>query len=471
MKVFIGSSGRKKVTADKIATHLETVGFTVLRWWDEKVFRPGDYTMARLIEVSKLCDAAVMIFGADDHISWKKGVATKFTMKAPRDNVVLEYGLFAGQVGMDRTLIVADKKIKVPTDLEGITIPQKGDFLKSISDKLKKALGQPSYYTNNITIHTTKTFLRSLRKQESHPSWISRALYLGSLGADLWESVESDHDYLNSRGFDETKRSLVQLIKSSVTKNFDCVFSFGPGVATIDREIIYHIRGENTLSYIPIDINPYLAFRAAENVDQSSSEVGSPFCIIGDFEDGMDDIGKVVHSYTSPGRVFLMLGGTFGNLEKTEDGFLNGLHGCMEDDDIAILDVFTALPNYSFNNDPLIPLSKQPKAVRRYLSGPFATKYGESDIDKFAADIDQYLEVVKHGRSSIDGTVTLSIIEKSKKTPFIYIRRYEYSSFSSHIENLGFEIMAKKQLGRSNVNPVGRGLFIIRRKRPTKRST
>ncbi|WP_232726680.1 TIR domain-containing protein [Prevotella intermedia] len=39
----------------------------------------------------------------------------------PRDNILFEYGLFLGRVGLDRAFFIAEKDAKIPTDMLGIT--------------------------------------------------------------------------------------------------------------------------------------------------------------------------------------------------------------------------------------------------------------------------------------------------------------------------------------------------------------
>ena len=63
-------------------------------------------------------DFAVLTLTPDDQ-SKSRGKVTR----APRDNVLLELGLFMGHLGRDRTYFVCDKNqnLKIPTDLLGVT--------------------------------------------------------------------------------------------------------------------------------------------------------------------------------------------------------------------------------------------------------------------------------------------------------------------------------------------------------------
>jgi predicted nucleotide-binding protein len=58
-----------------------------------------------------------LVLTADDLI-----VSRGVEAKAPRDNVLIELGLFIGRIGRQRTFLLAprEKNIKIPADLEGV---------------------------------------------------------------------------------------------------------------------------------------------------------------------------------------------------------------------------------------------------------------------------------------------------------------------------------------------------------------
>lgn len=117
MKIFVGSSTQNKNKARRIANALESKGFDVYKWWTRKVFGGGDITIERLIEMSDICDGAVFVFGSDDKtiIEKTEPSSLKKTVKkiaSPRDNVILEYGIFSSKLGTKKPyllLIVTSK--------------------------------------------------------------------------------------------------------------------------------------------------------------------------------------------------------------------------------------------------------------------------------------------------------------------------------------------------------------------------
>jgi hypothetical protein len=69
-------------------------------------------------------DFAALILTPDDIITSRGD-----TSDSPRDNVLLELGLFIGRLGRQRTFIVCnrDKNLKLPSDLAGVTMAEYGD--------------------------------------------------------------------------------------------------------------------------------------------------------------------------------------------------------------------------------------------------------------------------------------------------------------------------------------------------------
>ena len=125
MKIFIASSRESIDRLRDIEVWLEEDGHDPLPWDTPGLFPPGDQTLLTLINISKQVDAAIFIFGEDDHI-WYRGDA----MLQPRDNVLIEYGLFVGVLGSRKSIICRYGNPRNASDLHGITVID-------ISDKRK----------------------------------------------------------------------------------------------------------------------------------------------------------------------------------------------------------------------------------------------------------------------------------------------------------------------------------------------
>ena len=116
MKVFLGSSTESLPVLREIASWIEEAQHEPLTWDVPTLFLPGDNTFSKLIEISKKVDAAVLVFGEDDHVWYRTDGAMQ-----PRDNVLIEYGLFAGALGQSRVAICKDGSPREPSDLRGVT--------------------------------------------------------------------------------------------------------------------------------------------------------------------------------------------------------------------------------------------------------------------------------------------------------------------------------------------------------------
>ncbi|MCD9020211.1 nucleotide-binding protein [Cohnella silvisoli] len=115
MKVFIGSSVESLKDLRMIARLIEEEGHEPIPWNKPGIFPLGNYLFESLVEVGSQIDAAILIFNEDDQL-WYRGDGTK----QPRDNVLIEYGFFAGKLGTKRTIICRRGFPKMATDLNGL---------------------------------------------------------------------------------------------------------------------------------------------------------------------------------------------------------------------------------------------------------------------------------------------------------------------------------------------------------------
>lgn len=117
-KIFIGSTVEALDVARAVQSELEHEFETTL--WTQNVFQAGSSTWLGLVEKvrSNAFDFAVLVLGADDALLTRD---TKVMI--PRDNVLLEFGLFSGALGADRAFFLIDRtnRPKIATDLSGIT--------------------------------------------------------------------------------------------------------------------------------------------------------------------------------------------------------------------------------------------------------------------------------------------------------------------------------------------------------------
>ena len=116
--VFIGSSSESLPIATTIYNSLKRKRLEP-RIWTDGIFQCSRTTIEDLMAATEQSDFAVLVLAADD-VTISRGRKKA----APRDNTVLELGLFMGALSRTRTYVVAPRPldIKIPTDLLGITL-------------------------------------------------------------------------------------------------------------------------------------------------------------------------------------------------------------------------------------------------------------------------------------------------------------------------------------------------------------
>ena len=131
--MFIGSSTEGLEVAQVLHAELERdVDGTV---WYQGVFGLSQSGLEGLEAKVRTFDFAALVLTADDLVL-KRGKAGAM----PRDNVLLEAGLFIGALGRQRVFLVScrDDDLDLPTDLLGITLAQ---FNRREDGNLRAAIG------------------------------------------------------------------------------------------------------------------------------------------------------------------------------------------------------------------------------------------------------------------------------------------------------------------------------------------
>jgi hypothetical protein len=115
--VFIGSSAEGLRIAKAIQVNLDRACEVVI--WSQGVFGLSEGTLETLVNRAGEFDFAILVVTPDD-MTHSRGK----TQQSPRDNVLLELGLFVGTIGRKRTFAVYDRAadIKMPSDLAGATL-------------------------------------------------------------------------------------------------------------------------------------------------------------------------------------------------------------------------------------------------------------------------------------------------------------------------------------------------------------
>ena len=114
--LFLGSSRESMPLVELLVAGLDE-SLVTPRPWTGNLFMPSHATIEDLETQLPHIDFAALVFGPDDTI-----ISRQTVIEGPRDNVLLECGMFVGAIGRDRTYFLKPKgiEVKVPSDLFGL---------------------------------------------------------------------------------------------------------------------------------------------------------------------------------------------------------------------------------------------------------------------------------------------------------------------------------------------------------------
>jgi hypothetical protein len=116
LRIFIGSSSEGERYADAATDVLQPIdGLDVTHWRD--AFQTGSTFIEDLLTNLDESDFGIFVFSRDDVL-----LIRGEEHQAPRDNVVLEWALFTGRLGRDRTFLLCPKDVHMPSDLAGMVV-------------------------------------------------------------------------------------------------------------------------------------------------------------------------------------------------------------------------------------------------------------------------------------------------------------------------------------------------------------
>jgi predicted nucleotide-binding protein len=117
-KIFLASSGRALILAQKLRDNLSTNFSEATVWNEASAGKAGDMIIEMLESAAKDYDFAVIILTRDDVVFREGGDTEK---RQARDNCIFEAGLFMGALGRHRCILISSVKADdLPVDLRGI---------------------------------------------------------------------------------------------------------------------------------------------------------------------------------------------------------------------------------------------------------------------------------------------------------------------------------------------------------------
>ena len=183
-KIFIGSSTAGYTIAEAVKNILGSHADCVL-WKDPNVWEPNRSTFENLLRKVSYFDFGIFIATADDITLTNDKLVIE-----PRDNVILEMSLFLGSLGRDKSFLLVEKGIKLPSDFDGIYMSrfEKGNpksieiATEECENKINEhyKLGHLSLYpTTALAIGYYKNFVSGLvaSAQDADPLEINGVIY------------------------------------------------------------------------------------------------------------------------------------------------------------------------------------------------------------------------------------------------------------------------------------------------------
>lgn len=161
--VFVGSSAEGLEVAKAVQLDLQHTAECQV--WSQGIFGLGGGTLESLVNELGRFDFAILILTPDDLVS-SRGTSHP----VPRDNVLLELGMFIGKLGRNRTFILVDgsANLKLPSDLAGVTVapyypPESGTMQSAVGpactsiDSVIKKLGCRRTTLPITTVHLRRS--------------------------------------------------------------------------------------------------------------------------------------------------------------------------------------------------------------------------------------------------------------------------------------------------------------------------
>lgn len=130
--IFIvhGHDGELKLEVDKL---IKGQGIEAVVLSDQ--VNGGRTIIEKFVEESSRCSAAIILMTADDEAKEKESNEYKYRA---RQNVIFEAGYFIGMIGRNRVIIIVEKGVDIPSDLQGVVYTSKTDWKLEVLKELKR---------------------------------------------------------------------------------------------------------------------------------------------------------------------------------------------------------------------------------------------------------------------------------------------------------------------------------------------
>jgi len=441
---------------------IEDAGFNPVPWWEwwqTPQYRHHDSLLVNLHIFSQRSDGGIFVLGEDVEVAPQ---TPGDVQHVPNSNVLLEAGMFIGAKGLHNTLFVLDAehaenlKSLTPTDLAGYLPIDLNN--PSLAEHIREHFNRANEATlfDKVTFYIgTTLYQKILKKEFGH--WTSKANYIGTESARIWNGLES------SRGYSINRRQLTRFVEKLTKlvdfRGIDNIISLGCGNGKSDKAFLVSIAEiVPNPCYVPVDINPGLVVYAAQNLPPRAR---MPFAVIEDFESGSEHITKVIKARIheiGEANFFIMLGVTFSNLDEDEAQFCWNMQGWMDEKDFFMLDVsLNASDDETYlrklcDDGPVRELMLNSLITR----GKIGNGLDASDVKFDLVEITDSPEAEKC--TVIDGTRTWCYEHNGQSV--LISKRYEWREISRHLSKF-FEVVLSEEVPSQEGR--ARGIFVLKK--------
>ena len=445
----------------------------IMPWWNDDVIEINSDFFQRIQDLSNICEFGIFIFSAED-VKGEKNIKGK-EIYGTSENVLIEYGLFLGKNTDNRTFQVFEKGVSDISDLIKYNT-KKYDFenteeLSQIYNQINKKLEEARRSTETFAEYyliTNRETSEEILTDENLKKWKTKFLYLGRESANHWDSIEDNDDYISDE-FDEIFRLFIQSIKLN---QIDNVLSFGPGIGKLD-EIITQEIVDNDFKYVPIDINPFLAIKSLKRITNNGSfeKIYVPTAIVDDFEENTSDLKRYIKTNITKEKhktLFLMMGGTFGNLEKPLT-FLGDISNWMDKNDVLIIDAYvkSSQTEYDFKSDKADRLTNP--MLDNIIFNAVCRKrklYGLDNSDLSIENLYNSNCVSVDGNVGINGHTKVKYQHKinDKSDTLLTSIRFNEENLTKTFKKKKFKICHRKNISVDSKIGLSRTIFVLKKK-------
>lgn len=379
-RLFVASSPEERGLVDALSRHLS--GKATVIGWAKSIWSPSGLAALEAIERAlDEADFAVFVL-SDDYAT-----VTSDRHMPGRNNVLFEFGLAVGRLGMARTFLLVPKGLEsnaIPTDLSGASVIS----YETESESQNDAASLASLLWQQIRALGPRERASSTRASEqggaghlemladaalsvdaslaNYPDELRRAVQWGERvpakfqfaqaeGGRFWLRLcrSVSYSYFR-RAKGELRRNaadLAEMVRQSAGTTAVDLISLGCGDGSKDDILLgalaRELRDEESLCYYPVEISDILLIEALRHISRSGPD-RSRFrskAILGDFTN-LQTFSPVFEHRPNT-NLFSVLGNTIGSFDEPE--ILASLSGAMLPGDLVLIEANVGRPDESIS--------------------------------------------------------------------------------------------------------------------------